>query len=103
MKKINYTDENFECFELKKEKDPEFIDIDGGFGFSLKEAFEMLNREVNKIQPLNLHKTKNTNSIGLVVGILTMNGEVEIVLNFFNEMHQLTKHEFLDHFELAPE
>ena len=63
-----------------------------GFGFTLKEATKLMHHEVmRKDIKGNKQTIKNT---GVVLGILHLNEEIELVVQFYSEAKQFTKSEF---------
>ncbi|KZZ78000.1 hypothetical protein A3765_08430 [Oleiphilus sp. HI0130] len=63
-----------------------------GFGFTLEEATKHMHQEVM----LKTKKGQNQNlkNIGLVLGILHLNEEIELVVQFYEKAQQFTKSEF---------
>lgn len=61
-------------------------------GFTLEEATKLIYQEVVKKKDHN--KPKTIENIGIVSGVLTLNDEIEIVVQFFGEMGQFVKDEF---------
>lgn len=76
-----------------------FIEIDQQ-GFSLDEATSYLNHEViRKAEDRTGKSIVETN--GLVVGLLVMNDEIELVVQWRGEIKQYIKAEFLDQLEVV--
>lgn len=63
-----------------------------GFGYTLEEATQLMHQEVMFKKDLNEPKTlQNT---GLVSGILHVNEEIELVIQFYDKLAQFTQAEF---------
>ena len=63
-----------------------------GFGYTLEEATKLMHQEVMRNKELTKRKTiQNT---GLVSGILHLNEEIELVIQFYSRIEQFTKTEF---------
>ena len=70
--------------------------------FSTEQAVKLLHREVvQKKVPKNL-QLKNEN-VGVVVGVLAINDEIELVIRQLSGLTQYNAHEFYQLFEVAPE
>lgn len=67
-----------------------------GSGFSINEAVRLLNHEV--IHKSHLHDTHSLEKIGLISGLLTINDEVEIIIQFYESTEKFTKQEFNSEF-----
>jgi hypothetical protein len=68
----------------------EFFTIGGGF--TLEEATKLMYQEVVKKE--NQHKPKTVERVGVVLGVLSLNDEIEVVVQFLGEMEQFVKDEF---------
>jgi len=91
-----------EIFNLP-EYDPDFIDWDPMLVFTKEEAFQLLNHEVLKNSDGAHIKNPPLEKIGLVVGILTMNDEVEVLVKFREGMDQLCKAELCGDYIVLPD
>ncbi|WP_144391753.1 hypothetical protein [Pleionea sediminis] len=75
--------------------------LDKNNQFELDEAVKLMHCHVAKKCNSKRNKKKlRTEEIGIVVGLLVINEEVEIVLKFLQGMKQVTKAEFNDSFIL---
>jgi len=61
-------------------------------GFTIADATPLLNAHV--IRKEDLSEKPALDKIGFVAGVLTLNEEIELVVKFFDGVHQYTKHEF---------
>jgi hypothetical protein len=59
-------------------------------GFQLDEAYKLIDQLVLRKNTL----TKAELNVGRVVGLLTLNEQIEVVVKFLNEIKQFTKPEF---------
>lgn len=64
-------------------------------GFTLEEATKLIYQEVVKKE--DLHKPRTIENIGIVSGVLALNDELEVVVQFYSEMQQYIKEEFENH------
>jgi len=60
--------------------------------FNVPEVVNLINSTVISIQPDTPHIPQN---LGIVVGVLTLNEEVEMVVKFIDRISQFTKAEFV--------
>jgi len=95
--------------EIKSEKMSREFDIEM-FGdwnpeqqFQLEEAFELMHREVIRIGDRACLPTPPIEKIGLILGVLALNDEVEIIVRFPDAMEQLCKAELFGDFIIVPE
>jgi len=86
---------------LGKEFDQEFTDWDSSMFFDLSEACSLLYREVIHNEDRDQLPKPSISKSGIVVGVLTMNEEIEVLVKFSNQMEQLTKTEFCGDFTLV--
>ena len=63
-----------------------------GFGYTLDKAVPLMHQEVMYIRDLN--QTKTLENTGLVSGILHLNEEIELVVQFYEGIKQFTQKEF---------
>jgi len=63
-----------------------------GFGYTLEEAVKLMHQEVMYKKDLN--KPRTLENIGIVSGILHLNEEIELVVQFYERMAQFTQSEF---------
>jgi len=63
-----------------------------GFGFSLEEATKLMHQEVMYKKDLN--KPRALENIGIVSGVLHLNEEIEIVIQFYEHIVQFTQAEY---------
>ena len=66
--------------------------------FTLEEAFLLINKIVLERDRVHIGG-KEVASLGTVVGLLTMNDEIELVVKFSTRLSQLTKEEFSQQIE----
>ena len=66
------------------------IEVIGG-GFSLKEATELMYHEVMRKSDFSLKPT--VERVGVVSGILNVNNEMEVIVQFLGGIEQFTKDE----------
>lgn len=71
--------------------------------FNQEEACQLLNHEVIRIEDRQYLPIPPNAKIGIVVGVLTMNEEIEVLVKFMHGMEQLTKIEFCGDYSLVPE
>lgn len=63
-----------------------------GFGFTLEEATKLMHQEVMLKDKKS--EAKTLNNTGLVLGILHLNEEIELVVQFYQKAQQFNKSEF---------
>lgn len=63
-----------------------------GFGYTLDKAVPLMHQEVMYTKDLN--ETKSLQNTGLVSGILHLNEEIELVVQFYDGIQQFTQQEF---------
>lgn len=63
-----------------------------GFGFTLEEATKLMHQEVMRKDKKS--EAKTLNNTGLVLGILHLNEEIELVVQFYQKAQQFNKSEF---------
>ena len=80
-----------------------YIEWDPALTFSLQEAYQLLNHEV--IRAVDRHELPKPSieKTGIIVGILTMNDEIEILIKFMDGMVQLIKTELCGDFIMVPD
>lgn len=61
--------------------------------FELNEAVTLIHKEIVKIEDRAYLPNPPAHVIGIICGVLTMNEEIEVVVNFPEGMDQLTKTE----------
>ncbi len=66
--------------------------------FELHEAVQLINTTVMAKERLRLGD-QTVSSIGIVVGVLSLNEEVEVVIKFMDRVTQMTKREFVSEIE----
>ena len=66
--------------------------------FTLEEAFLLINKIVLERDRVHIGG-KEVASLGTVVGLLTMNDEIELVVKFSTRLSQLNKEEFSQQIE----
>ncbi|OMH28141.1 hypothetical protein BGP75_22410 [Motiliproteus sp. MSK22-1] len=69
--------------------------------FTIEEAVAVLNREVVRLRDRTCLPNPPIEKIGVVVGVLTMNEQIEVIVRFIDEMEQLCKTEFCGDFILV--
>ncbi|MEP4545668.1 MAG: hypothetical protein ABJ000_05755 [Saccharospirillum sp.] len=69
-------------------------------GFSLKEAVTYLNFPVADKAKTATQRYK-ISELGIIVGVLTMNDEVELIIKIADGVEQLTRSEFTARFEVV--
>ena len=69
-----------------------------GFGYTLEEATKLMHQEV--MLKKELAKPKTIQNTGLVSGILHLNEEIELVIQFYSRIEQFTKNEFQENITL---
>lgn len=84
-KEINYLD--------LPEYSIDFFDWNPELRFNLKEACQLLNHEVIRSQDVDFLPSPPQEKIGIIVGVLTMNEEIEVILKFDGIIEQLIKAE----------
>jgi len=62
--------------------------------FSKREAYKLLDRLVHRVNSDPDLQEKDRANMGVVVGMLLMNDEIEIVVKYFDGITQYTKAEF---------
>jgi len=65
------------------------VDKDKTKEFEIDEAVSLLNMAIHRAEV----KTPRFEDIGLIVGVLCMNEEVEVIVKFHNELRQFTRSE----------
>lgn len=65
-----------------------------GAGFTLAEATKLMHQEV--MHTKDLHEIRSLQNTGLVSGILHLNEEIELVVQFYDHIEQFTQSEFED-------
>lgn len=65
--------------------------------FTVEEVIKLINFPVVKIERGDNFLPEN---IGLVVGVLTLNEQVEVVVKFIDRVSQFTKSEFFRHYRV---
>lgn len=68
--------------------------------FNIPEVVELINSTVISIKPGTPHIPQN---LGIVVGVLTLNEEVEMVVKFIDRISQFTKAEFVRSYSVIDE
>lgn len=66
--------------------------------FDLQEAFDLINKTVLAKDTWYVGQ-QTVQSIGIVVGVLSLNEEVEVVVKFMDRVVQFTKREFTEEIE----
>jgi len=62
-----------------------------GFGFTLKEATELMYHEVMRKSEIGMKPT--VEKVGVISGILNVNNEMEVIVQFLGGIEQFTKEE----------
>jgi hypothetical protein len=70
-------------------KQKEIVDKDKNKEFDIDEAVSLLNMAIHRAGI----KTPKFEDIGLIVGVLCMNEEIEVIVQFHNELRQFTRSE----------
>lgn len=95
--------------QIEKEylKKPEykntFTDWNPTLRFNLEEAACMVYREIVKIEDRTYLPNPPTAKVGVVVGLLDINEEIELIVRWIDHMDQYVKAEFCSEFKLVPE
>jgi|GEM_PF-2556317 len=63
-----------------------------GFGYTLEKAVKLMHREV--MQKNKFNQKRSLQNTGLVSGILHINEEIELVVQFYDHIEQFTESEF---------
>jgi len=77
---------------MKLQTRPNLGDFPMDYGFEIEEACALLNYAVVELD--NNSKKPQIRDIGIIVGVLTFNDEVELIVKFLDELRQYTKSEF---------
>lgn len=70
-----------------------------GFGFTLKDATKLMHQEVMYKKDMN--KPRTLENIGIVSGVLHLNEEMEVVVQFYERIVQFTQSEFEELIEVV--
>jgi len=89
--------------QLGKEYAVNFFDWDTSLQFNLKEACSLMCREIVRNEDAELLPNPPHSKVGIIVGVLAVNDEIELVIKFSEGMDQLTKTEFCADYKLVPE
>jgi len=90
-------------YEKQPEYDPAFVDWDDSLRFELDEACALLNRECVRNRDSAFYKAPPADKAGIIVGVLTMNEEIELLIKFLDGMEQVVKSEFCGDYILSPD
>jgi hypothetical protein len=71
--------------------------------FQLEEAACMVHREVIKRKDFACLPLPSIDKLGIIVGLLDINEEIELVIRWPDRLDQYSKLEFCDEFLLVPE
>jgi hypothetical protein len=63
--------------------------------FEAQEAFNLLNEQIILCENRRFKANPPIEMTGVIVGVLTLNEEIEIVVRFIDSLEQLTKQEYL--------
>lgn len=63
--------------------------------FEAQEAFNLLNEQIILCENRRFKANPPIEMTGVIVGVLTLNEEIEIVVRFIDSLEQLTKLEYL--------
>ncbi len=80
-----------------------FSDWDPYLRFNTEEAACMMNREIVKIRDRAYLPNPPTEKVGIVVGILNINEEIELIVRWIDHMDQYNKAEFCSEYKLVPD
>lgn len=95
---------NLKNFVLGEEYSLDMIgNWDPTLTFKLEEACSLMCRQVIKIEDRQHYPNPPTDKIGLVLGVLAVNDEIEVLVKFGSDMEQLIKAEFCGDYILVPE
>ena len=81
----------------------DFFGVFSGGSFSLEEATSLINHEVVHLEDENLLPKPPHEKVGLIVGVLHVNEEVELIIKLDKKLAQVNKAEFEANFILVPE
>lgn len=80
------------------------IDIfDGEGGYTLEEAVALINLHVVRKMQLIEGQTANLDDIGYICGVIHLNEEIEVIVNFPDVLIQLPKHKVESLLEILPD
>lgn len=80
-----------------------YADWDASLQFELKEACALMCREIVRNEDVALLPNPPTMKVGIIVGVLAVNEEIELVIRFSEGMDQVDKTEFCADYKLVPE
>lgn len=84
------------------EYDVDFVDWIPEMRFTKDEACAFINYEVIRLDDKDSLPSPPISKIGLVVGVLVMNEEIELLVKFGKVMEQLVKAEFCGDYIIVP-
>jgi hypothetical protein len=85
------------------EYQPTYSDWNPMLRFSLEEAACMVHRQIVKIEDRAYFPNPPNDKVGVVVGLLDINEEIELIVRWIDRMDQYIKAEFCSEFKLVPE
>ena len=80
----------------------EFNDWDATLYFRIDEACQLLNLEIVRVEDRSYLPLPPNEKVGIVVGVLTMNEEIEVLVRFVSSVEQLIKTEFCGDYIVVP-
>ena len=93
--------------EMKYLNQPEyeinFMEWDPALCFKTEEACQLLHFEVIRAEDSDSLPSPPYDKVGLVVGVIVMNEEVEILVKFLTGIEQLVKTEFCGDYIIVPD
>ena len=87
----------------KAEYQHDFSEWNPFLRFTTEEAACMMNREVVKINDRAHLPNPPTEKVGVVVGLLNINEEIELIVRWIDHMDQYVKSEFCSEYKLVPD
>jgi hypothetical protein len=82
----------------------DYVEWDSSLSFTVEEACQLLNHEVIRLEDRAYLPIPPNDKVGIIVGVLTMNEEVEVLVKFFSTgMEQLVKTELCGDYIVVPD
>ncbi len=80
-----------------------YIEWDPNLTFKIDEACHLLYHEVIRIEDKAYLPLPPNDKVGIVVGVITMNEEIEVLVKFMSGIEQLVKTEFCSDYIMVPD